>query len=151
MYQKIKQKLKRWLFSEEELAYQARELALKQLQEQANLITLAREQLSGFDYRNLARNEDLVHRHETETDDVNDFLAHAHELYKNPVFWEAIEFLKGKQILHGQLNADSLQALNFSRATINGLQLLAETVEDLEGTYQARTSPEEDYNPHEVV
>lgn len=150
MLSKLKQKLRSWLFADEQVAYEARVMAMKQMQESANIVTLARQQLAGFDPALIKDREDLLSKHENE-DSVNTFLEQVHELAKSEVLKEIVDDLVAEQVVYGQKNAESLQQLNFSRATVNGLQLLLEEIERYHAVYVDRTSPEEEYDPSEVI
>lgn len=153
----LKSKLRDWLFKDEQLEYQARLSAQKQLAESANIVALARQQLAGFDPQNI--DFDTFHNYEQRSilDELDEeeaahFLNEAHALYSNSALRTILDFLTRHQVLFGQKNAESLLALNFSRATINGLSLLWEEVEDAEGRWQQEHNKQpEPFDPHEPI
>lgn len=152
---------KRWLraqlFSKEELEYQAKRIALKQMQESVNIVSLARQQLSGFDP--LSINEDILRNRDNITvldglgeEERIEFINNVHALYANPALQVIVDYLIRAQVLHGHADADSVTGLNFSRATVNGLLLFKDEVDRFEGIYQVNhKAADTDYEETEVL
>jgi hypothetical protein len=142
MLQKIKAWLKRKLFSQEQLEYEARLLALKSMRTNASIVALAREQLSGFDPSTITldsvRPKNRVGitifdgMSEAERDE---FIIAVHGLHSSKALRTITDFLTRAQVMEGAMGADSLTALNFSRATVNGLMLPWDTINEIEGIY----------------
>jgi len=152
----LKTWLRGWLFSSDELEYKAKKLALKSMEESVNIVSLAREQLSGFDHRSIT--EDVVRGREVlsiyhglDEEDRTALMNNVHALYKNPALQIIVDFLIRSQVIHGQMDADSVLGLNFSRATVNGILLLQDEIGNIEGHYQAANKPEEDFDETAVV
>ena len=78
-------------------------------------------------------------------------LNNVHALSHNPSLLIIVDFLTRSQVLHGQMDADSVLGLNFSRATVNGLQLLMEQVATIEGLYIAEHATDDDFDDSAVV
>lgn len=156
MVEKLKKWLKRKLFSTEEVEYQAKQLALKQMQESVNITALARAQLCGFDPKSITL--DVVQNREAlsifdglDSEEEEALVNNVHSLHANPALQIIIDFLTRSQVLHGHQDADSLGGLNFSRATINGFILLKEQIDTIEGLYAARHVAPDNYDVHDVV
>jgi hypothetical protein len=152
----IKQKLRTWLFSDEELEIEAKRAALRHMQENANIVSLARAQLSGIDVSSITewavRNHvDLDILDGKSTEDRRELLNNAHEVYTNTALQSIVDHLIKAQIVYGIMETDSLQGLNFNRATINGLHLLMDELRRLEGLYREEHARPEEYDPYEVV
>lgn len=157
MLNALKKRLRAWLFSNEEVEYQAKKLALKQMQESVNIVTLARTQLAGFDPKSinehiLRNRADLGILDGLEEEDKTALMNNIHALHHNPALQVIIDYLIRSQVLHGQMEAESVLALNFSRATVNGLLLFKDEVANIEGQWQElHKQPDNDFDEHEVV
>lgn len=152
----IKKRLRKWLFSTEELEYEAKSLALRQMKESASIVRLAREQLSGFDPRSISfetlENRNTLSLYNNLSDEETlELINDIHSLYHNRALQIIVDYITRAQVLHGHQDTDSLQGLNFSRATINGLSLLMEQVREGEGHYQQRQKSPDDFDPSKVV
>ena len=118
------------------------------------IVDLAREQLKGFSTKLLDSEEDIFVIAEKEDKHVN-LLSDAHTLVKNTTLMDIIAYIKRNQIYHIAMNAGSegeLQAeINFSRGTVNGLELLKEEIERLDGIYLERHPQIEAFDPHKAL
>lgn len=151
MFQKIKSWLRRKLFANEELEYQAKIMALASMKENASVVALAREQLKGFNPRHITldvvKNRHALSLYDGLTPEEEDALiTNIHQLYTNPALQVLLDYITRNQVLYGQMEADSLLSLNFSRGTVNGLILLRDEINAAEGVYRKRHTPEEDFN-----
>ena len=156
MLQTIKEKLRSWLFSNEELEIEAKRAALRHMQENANIVSLARAQLSGIDVSYI---DEWAVRNRLELDILKGkgnegrlaLLADAHALRNNKTLQELVDHLVRVQVIYGAMETDSIQGLNFNRAAINGLFLLMDELARLEGLYQEENTKPEAYDPYSVV
>lgn len=155
MFNKIKDRLRRYFFKTEEVQYKAQIMALEVMKQNANVTSLAREQLKGFDPRsiNLAKARD---RNFTIYDGLNEeerlaLINNIHSLHENPALPILLDFLTQKQLLYGMMEAEDLMAVNCSRLTINGLCLLQDQINEVEGVYKALHSRPEDFNKFEIT
>lgn len=151
MLYKIKQWLRKKLFANEELEYEAKLMALKAMKENASIVALAREQLKGFDPRTItldaATNRSALTIYDGLSEEEKDVLINnIHSLYSNPSLNILIDYLTRQQILYGQMEADSILSLNFSRGTVNGLALLRDEIKAAEGIYRTKHGAEEEFD-----
>lgn len=154
--------LRRWLFQKEELEIEARLLALRAMEEKArsvDIVELARLQLSGFAWGSLDRayidaiikNEMPSCVHTLPKDEQQDFLRNIKDLHDNQALGQVLDYLTRVQIIFGNLGTRNVEELNFSRATVNGLRLLAEEIEDNYGIYKKQSEAEEEYDTSEIM
>ncbi len=144
----------RFRLSQKEEELDMRISALEEAKARATITALTRAQLAGFNPGALSdRASDIIDLIERDdgTEGVTEFLRKVHDLTENPAFAKVAEYLIREQILHGQLEANSLESLNFSRATINGVTLFLEEVERLNGIHLDRSRREEDFDAHDVI
>ncbi len=128
--------------------------ALDRAEKTADIIALCRAQLAGFDPKRLASGEDdilTVIRDRDGEDAELEFLNKVKTLSVNPAFDEITEYLICNQILYGQLEAETLDKLNFSRASINGIKLFKDEVDRLVGVLADRTRTPEEFDAQEVL
>lgn len=111
---------------------------------------LMREQLAGFNPRLLDSEDDLPEiLGEVEAQDV--FLAGMKRLEEDEHLKTLIEYLKRNQVLHSAKEAQTLDAINFGRATVNGLTLLVEEITRLAIIYKVRHEKDVEFDEHEVL
>lgn len=156
MLQKIKQWLKKKLFAKEELEYEAKALALSAMKDSISIVTLAREQLKGFDPHLIdldkVRYRNSLGLFDGMTDEEQEVLINnIHQLYKNPALKVLLDYLTRNQVLFGQMDADSILQLNFSRGTVNGFSLLQEKINEVEGIYLAKNGTPEEINKFDLI
>lgn len=115
-----------------------------------SVVDLVREQLKGFDPRMLDTEDDLPEvLGEVESQDS--FLAAMKRLNEDEHLKTLIAYLKRNQVLHSAKEALTLDAINFGRATVNGLSLLDEEIGRLAIVYKTRHAQEPEFDEHEVV
>lgn len=151
MIKNIRRWLQQLLFSTENLELEARLQALKTMREGTNITALVREQLAGFDSSLLSSEKEILEELGSDTEAINTFLSQVKELYDNPARIVIQNYLIRNQMLYGMMKAENLTALNFSRATINGITLFEEELGSLYGKYKELHKPQEDYDAHGVV
>lgn len=147
MLQKLKARLKNWLFSKEQLELELRMLAYESLRENANVVALAREQLKLIDPTKLNLT-DILNRNLTVYDGLTeeeqlDLINETHALTKNKALPIILDYLTRNQIVEGMMNATTINELNASRMTINAFSLVQETISSIEGAWLERNTPEE--------
>lgn len=147
----IRKWLQQLLFSTEQLELEARLQALKTMREGTNITALVREQLAGFDSSLLDSDKEILEEFGDDTEAINTFLNQVKELYDNPARVVIQNYLTRNQLLVGMMNAENLTALNFSRATINGIVLFDEELGSLYGKYKELHKPQESYDEHTIV
>ncbi len=154
--------LKRWLrqlllkeeledIKKQRIEIETRLTALQQIRKESNITALVREQLSGFDSSLLDSDKGILEEFGEDTEAQNTFLNHVKDLYENPARLHIQKYLCRNQIQFGMIEAETLEALNFSRATINGIQLYDEEVDSLYGQWVKLHTPQEGFDEHEVV
>lgn len=78
--------------------------------------------------------------------DGTEFLAGIKEAYKNDALRRLDKFLIRNQIVYSAREAETLDQINFGRATVNGLVLRQGEIDRLYGVYLARHPDEEPYD-----
>jgi hypothetical protein len=144
-----------------ESKYNALEVSLKASYDiklkSVNEIDMFRKLMKGFNPKSISKHEgetsyaDILVELEGDNESVDEFLKNVHEIYKNPAIGRIAEFIIRNQVLYSAKEATNLAELNFGRATVNGVSLFREEIDRLEGIYQERHAPEEDFDEHEVV
>lgn len=79
------------------------------------------------------------------------FLKKVRDLKNNEALPKVLDYLVRVQILHSVKNARSLEEFNFGRATVNGLSLFREEIDNLNAIFLERTKPQEDFDKHSVL
>lgn len=152
--QKIKQYiaeyLRKKLFATEyaKLELARRTVDGKSHTEQIQILT--RANLASFDVKALDSDDDVLELAEAHGWE-NQFLAQVKDLRDNTALKNIVEMLKRDQMAFGAKEAVTLDQLNFSRGSINGVVLLEDTIDRLYGVYRERVSPDEEYDNHEVI
>lgn len=155
-----KHKIARWLFADEvaDITMERDSLAViqrryerlcKEVEEEKqnlNLVDIVREQMKGFNPQLLLDDSDLTDLMDGE--ELDGFLAKAKDLTDNIVLKKICEHIKRNQMQYSALESNSLEQLNFGRATINGVSLLEDELDSLVLLYEQRHAKEEDYDKH---
>lgn len=159
-FSKIKPFIHRTLFRREWLALQAREAALagreRELERRTagGEIALIRAQLGGFSPGAFGERgvdpPDILEEAERDGGRIA-FLTEVHELAKNKALTRLSEWLIRNQVAHAALSARDAAELNFARASINGIKLIGEEVDRIEGIWQAEHAAPEQYDPHRIT
>lgn len=149
--------LRRWVFRNEErvvhdrlAAADAREQEASKLANSIGVTDLVREQLRGFNPRLLDVEDDILELVGDE-ESATHFLEEAHKLAQNEALPRILDFLVRNQVQESVKSAATLEAMNFGRASVNGVTLVREEVERLEAVYQERHAPDEDFDKHEAL
>lgn len=80
-----------------------------------------------------------------------EMLESAHRVFQEKSFALVLNQLTERQIEHSILQSDSWQRVLFDRATINGIALIKEEFEALDGKFQDMIKPPEEFNKYDVV
>ncbi len=80
-----------------------------------------------------------------------EFLARMHDLAKNDELVLLIDWLVRNQTLITAREAQTQEAINFGRATLNGLELVKEEIERYAGLYKESHAGEEPFDEHTAV
>jgi hypothetical protein len=156
MIKAIKKKFRDYIFKDYRDLLDSQTKAIKDLYQakidNATINDLIREQLKGFDIKLL----NLDNSHDVWTDlageeEVDVFLTKCHQLRENESLNKIIDWLIREQMIFMSQESNSVQELNFGRATINGLSLFREKVVELDKLYVERHKPEEVFDSHKVL
>lgn len=118
--------------------------------ERQTVVSVVRRQLAGFDPKLLDEERDLPEVL-GDVDEQDSFLAKCVSLKNDRALATILAYLKRNQVMHTAKEAQTLDAINFGRATINGLSLLEEEIARLATIHAERHPPEEKFDAHEVV
>jgi len=97
------------------------------------------------------RGTDLIESLEINGEDVSTFLVYAHELFTNPARKVINQWLVDNQAEHIARYAGSLDEINFSRYSVNGVELTEEEVGYMEDEYQRRKITTGDFNQFDIT
>jgi hypothetical protein len=145
----FKRALADWLLKDERAAVERERAQLELSRKAVSIVSLGRELLKGFDPKALDPGD--MSLEEELGEELIPFLAQVHELTKNDALPRILAHLTRFQIFHTAKWAENMPQANFGRATINGLSLVREEIDRLEGVYQEKHAPPEQYDPHAVV
>lgn len=144
MLKTLKEKLRRYLFKDE---YLKLELARRQ---PVKVTEMVRQQLVGFDKRLLTETGDVLDQWtRIKTEDTK--LEQVHQIAQASALRDILAWLKREQIYFAVMQSENIDQVNFARATVNGLVLLEETIDRLDGVYRERVSTPEPYDKHDVI
>lgn len=155
MWNRIKKALASGIFAEEYKDIAKQKAVLESIQrkikEEHKITSLVRNTLGGFDPKLLDTEDDLPEvLGEVEAQDV--FLAGMKRLKEDKHLWLLVDYLTRNQIIHAVKEAQTLDTINFARATINGWSLLREEVDRLTSVYVDRHPTNKlTFDEHEVV
>lgn len=141
--------IKTWLvkrYLADELAeLQVQKVALEAEKRSLDIVAIAREQLGGINPRLINKKNtvkgipDKVWSTLGGEIEQEVFIKNVHgTLYNNPSLKVIIDYLTQKQVIHAITRASDMAEVNFARATINGLALLADQINDIEAEYKNR-------------
>ena len=161
MWNQIKRHLARGIFKKEirEIRKEKRTLkALNKIQKQNNedwekrvsevtVTDLVREQLTGFDFSKVRG--DLLS--EIPPDQMPVYLEEALTIMEGDVFPYVVEYVKRQQVDETINGAESIEHVNFGRATLNGVALINEAMESLVTEYNERHTPKEPFDKHSAT
>lgn len=155
---------KNWLFRDEREEYerlvrQARRDAVQakyELQDvvrhgkSLTVVDLVREHMRGFDPRALDSEDELIEMLD-EGEGADAFLAEVKNLYDNGALGRILTYIERNQIAYTAKEAETLDKVNFGRATLNGIALVREEIERLHTLFVERHRPPEEFDPHEAL
>lgn len=154
----IKHKIARWLFADEvekiKLERESFQIVSKSMEEnketyrkwaKSRTVTdMVRERLAGFDFKE--NEKDLISS--IPKDRTMEFLDEAVTMKEGAVLPFLIDYMIRQQAEYTLTDADSMERINFGRATLNGIALIEEGVDSLFAEYERRTADEEHYDEH---
>jgi hypothetical protein len=150
----ITKRIKQWLFKEEIARFEESsrnyEEKMSSFADNLCIKDLVRENLKGFDPKLLDSEDDLPEIL-GETEEQESFLSKMKSLSENKELELLISYLVRNQIRFSVIEAENLEAMNFGRATINGLTLLQDEIKRLATVYDERHAPKQKFNEFEVV
>lgn len=127
----------------------------------ASLADLVRERMSGrtkdmlkgTDPEGYIEDEGILAWIEKEGREISGFLAECHRLKDNWALSLIHDWNMRKLILHAALKAPDLAVVNFDRASVNGLELMKDDIERLDGEYIARKNApkQDDFDKHSAI
>lgn len=121
-----------------------------------SVVDVVRAQLAGFNPRTLdgVRDEestDILVELRSENGDEDGFLAEMHRIVKQGFFSRLCEYVIRNQVLYTAKKAVNIDAVNFGRATVNGVELIKDELERLSAIYEERHEPPEAFDEHAVI
>lgn len=122
-----------------------------------NVVDLVREQLKGFNPRLLDRIENsdqadiLAEIEAEEGGNVEAFLAECKQITTTDAFLRVCNYLIRNQVIYTAKEARAEIAINFGRATINGVSLMREEIERMAGIWEERSKAPEPFDKHEAI
>lgn len=153
MFKPLKRRIAKALLSEEynELE-QGRQMYLDLIKDvpMTSHASVFREQMKGFDPKQIDNQDDIEVLYETE-DGLDSFLADTVALNNNKTLQELINVLKRNQVMHIAMETNNIEEVNFGRATINGLLLLQEEIARLAAIHAKKNEKEEEYDETELL
>jgi hypothetical protein len=123
----------------------------KKRQESLTIVDLVRTQLKGFNPLLLDSYDDIELTYPEGGEGLDSFLEQVGELKKNTALPLIEQFLKRNQVLYTAKEADDLNAINFGRASVNGVELIREEIDRLDKIRVERSSKPEDFDEHEIT
>lgn len=124
--------------------------ALEEQKKNLDITDLVREQLKSFNPRLLSDDNDLL-AVLTDEDSEEVFLSRMRDVFKMKELWQVCDYIKRDLILFAAKEGKTLEEINFSRASINGIQLLHEEVERFNAIYDERHPPKETFDEHQAL
>lgn len=118
--------------------------------ESLSVVDIVREQMQGFNPHLLETEDELMELLGDE-DSLDSFLNEAKKLWDNEALPRILSYIERNQIIHSAREAATLEAINFGRATLNGVSLVREEVERLKTAFDERHAPKEEFDAHEAV
>jgi hypothetical protein len=84
---------------------------------------------------------------------VSDFLAQCHELKQNLALPMIMDWQVRQFVLNAALKAPNMDAINFARASVNGVEMIRDEISSLDVEYEERkNAPKvESFDKHAVV
>lgn len=160
MFRELRSKLAYWIFPEISLEKEAFQTIKKRYEENIKafdeyragltVVDLVREQLSGFNPKELDVDADEL-LSEIPEDEQESFLEKAKTLQTSNVLARICTFLVRKQVLFSAREAPDLQTINFGRATVNGVELVKDEIDVLAAVYDKKHEKPEPITPGEAV
>lgn len=161
---RVRHAIARWLFAEEVakvdlerttfalLVEEQKESSRKLGEYKAGLTVtdMVREQLAGFDPKLFDTDDDLPEVL-GEVEAQSEFLSKCKALQENPALEVILAYLIRNQIVHSAKYAPTQEAINFGRATVNGVELFREEVARLAAVHTERHAAKPTFDEHEVV
>ncbi len=112
--------------------------------EKRTVTDMCREKLAGFDFKE--NKKDFISS--IPEDEIMDYLQKAVSIKESNVFNFVIDYMTRKQIEVYSNEAINLEKINFGRATLNGIALIDEAIEELSDEYARRIETDEDFDKH---
>ena len=163
----LKKQLKRWVFSEEleDIRKQRRKLSeewdrlddrkkdlrreVEDEYDQQMILHMLRRKYKSYNPDKLSGPEDILETMGKQ--EQMDFLTNVTDVIENKHFRNLMEHLYTRQLISSALDGEDIDAINFGRATINGLSLVEETLERYATLYYERTSDQSDYDEYSII
>ena len=114
------------------------------------IIDLVREQLAGFNPRLLDTEDDLPEVL-GDIENQEEFLSKCKSLKDNYALDTILDYICRNQVMYSAKEANTLETINFGRATVNGASLCREEVARLAAVYTERHPVDGQFDEHEVV
>ena len=84
-------------------------------------------------------------------DDYKQFLTDAGTLFRNPTFKAVKDYLISCQIEFAAKEAQDMRQVDFARASINGISIMWEEFERLNGLYEEMVKKNDSYDKFDIV
>lgn len=157
----IKHKIARWLFADEvekiSLEREAFKIVSKSIKNKEEeyykwmksrtVTDMCRERLAGFDFKE--NEKDLIASIPKER--RMEYLEEAVTMKEGDVLPFIIDYMIRKQVEAYTNEAETIETINFGRATLNGIALVEEGIDSLVTEYENRTKEKEDFDEHSAV
>jgi deoxyhypusine synthase len=144
----IKHKIASKLFPEYLAEVERQKNLYQRAREGLSVVDLVREQLAGFDRKQLDDNPDILEEF-IEMDAEEAFLSDVHTLAESKALKKIVNFLVRDKLWYVGTVAEDMVKVNFGRATINGIELVLEEIGRLDAIYKERHAGREAFDKHE--
>lgn len=139
--------IERKAFIQAREAQEKNEKKYREFMQSRTITDLVREQLHGFDFQK-QRNGFLE---DIPADQLPSFLEEAVTIMKGRVFPHVEEYVRTNQIDETINDAETIEHVNFGRATLNGIALIREAMESLVTEYDERHKTQEPFDKHSAT
>lgn len=157
----IKKKLQNWLFKEERDRLESERLELRKDKasyrnkieseyDDKAILHLIRQKYAGFEPELLLRDQELLSNFEGEEARLA-FMRNMKDVIENDDFRTLLEHLYTMQLVETGIQSNSLEELNFGRATVNGIKLIEDELSRYATLYNEHTQQEPDFDEYSII
>lgn len=147
-------KLRDWLFADyKEQLDREKEIWKEKVEKDYTdkaILHFMRRKYKGFDPSLLLNDEEILAEFNTQERQMT-FLENCKKVIENEDFRKMMEHLYTRQLVNSALESEDIDAVNFGRATINGLALVEENLTRYTNIYYERTQRDPEYDKYEII